>query len=71
MRTVTLRIQGMSCAHCQQAVRQALTAVAGVERAEVSLAEGRAEVAYDPERATLEALLAAVRQEGYEATLAE
>ena len=61
---LTLRIDGMSCAHCVRAVRDALAAVPGasVERVEV----GGATVAYDPTRTSPGALADAVRDAGYE-----
>lgn len=63
-----LDISGMSCGHCQKAVTGALEAVAGVTRAEVDLAKGLAVVEGEAEPA---ALIAAVEDEGYKATLRE
>jgi len=59
-----LKIDGMSCSHCTTAVQRALENVAGVKAATVDLKSGRAKVDGDAE---LEALLAAVRDEGYQA----
>jgi len=60
-----LKIDGMTCGHCVAAVKKALEKVPGVRAAQVELATGRARVEGDP---SLEALLAAVRDEGYQAT---
>lgn len=62
--TLMMRIDGMSCAHCVRAVRDALAEVPGatVERVDV----GGARVAYDPSRTSLAALAEAVRDAGYE-----
>ena len=62
--TLTLRIDGMSCAHCVRAVRDALAEVPGatVERVDV----GGATVAYDPLRTSPAQLADAVRDAGYE-----
>jgi len=62
--TLTLRIDGMSCAHCVRAVRDALADVPGatVERVDI----GGATVAYDPSRTSPAALADAVRDAGYE-----
>ncbi|AWN16764.1 heavy metal binding protein [Salinisphaera sp. LB1] len=58
----------MSCQHCVAAVNEALAEVDGVERVvQVDLDSGVAEVEGD---ADTQALLAAVREEGYEATMA-
>jgi copper chaperone len=67
MTTSTIRVTGMTCGHCVQAVGDALKSVPGVASADVNLDAGNAEVRYDEERTTPEALAAAVQEEGYEA----
>ncbi|MFO7545648.1 MAG: heavy metal-associated domain-containing protein [Trueperaceae bacterium] len=59
-----LEIQGMTCGHCQAAVKKALEKVGGVRSADVDLAGGRATV---EGTADLAALIAAVEDEGYRA----
>ena len=64
---ITLKIEGMSCKNCVAHVRQALSGVAGVAGpVEVSLETGRAQVPGSPDS---QALVAAVEEEGYSATL--
>ena len=63
-----LNITGMTCAHCQRAVKEALESVEGVQSASVDLDMGVARV--DGE-ADLEALMAAVEEEGYQAAPAD
>ncbi len=65
---IKLKVSGMTCEHCEKAVERALSGVAGVDKVVVvnrehneAVVEGQAEEA---------ALLAAVREEGYEAELA-
>ena len=65
---VLLKIDGMTCGHCVMGVKTALAGVPGVTgQVEVDLKTGQARVegAADPE-----ALMAAVRDEGFGATLA-
>ncbi len=62
--TTELKIEGMTCQHCQKSVEQALSAVNGVEKVEVNLAAGSARVAGN---AALAALVAAVEEEGFKA----
>jgi copper chaperone len=62
--STTLKVDGMTCMHCAGAVKQALEQVPGVEGADVSLEKGQAVVSGD---ADVQALVAAVRAEGYEA----
>ncbi len=60
-----LKIEGMTCGHCANAVRQALAAVPGVEQVtEVDVKRGIAVVQGKAETA---ALIAAVEEEGYSA----
>lgn len=60
--TTTLKIEGMTCGHCVQAVTKALKAVPGVVRADVVLDNGTAEVEGDVPVATLRA---AIEEKGY------
>jgi mercuric ion binding protein len=68
-RTVALRIEGMTCGGCAVAARKALERLDGVSKVEVSYEKQRAVVTYDPDRVTVEQLIAAVRQLGYTATV--
>jgi copper chaperone CopZ len=63
-----LRIGGMSCQRCVQAVFTALTPVEGITSAEVTI--GAATIEHDG-RATVEALREAIAVSGYDVTLAE
>jgi len=66
-KVVELTIEGMSCEHCVNAVTKALRSAPGVREASVSLEAKAARVEgedFDPQ-----ALVSAVREEGYEATL--
>jgi copper chaperone len=66
---LTLKIEGMTCGHCVMHVKQAIAKVPGVEGpVAVSLEKGEALVNGAP---VLEAVLAAVREEGYGASLAK
>ena len=63
-----LRIEGMSCQHCVNAVFTALTPVPGITSAQVSI--GAAVVEHDG-RATVEGMREAIRAAGYEVTAAD
>lgn len=62
-----LKVAGMTCANCQRHVGEALRAVPGVASAQVDLLFHRAVVSYDPARASVDDLVAAVRAAGYDA----
>ena len=64
MKTV-IQIEGMSCDHCVQHVKEALEAVTGVISAAVSLNAKTAEVEHGPE-VNLVMLKTAVEKAGYE-----
>lgn len=57
-----LTVEGMTCEHCQKAVKSALESVAGVTSAQVDLESGRARVEGS---ADLVNLVAAIEDEGY------
>lgn len=60
-----LKIEGMSCSHCEKSVQQALESVEGTKSVVVDLAAGRAKVEGSADAAHL---IAAVEAEGYRAT---
>jgi copper chaperone len=67
MATTTLKIEGMTCGHCVQAVTQALKGTDGVRDAQVDLQGGRAQVEYEEGRTNPGDLAAVVEDEGYTA----
>lgn len=64
MKTISLRVEGMSCGHCVKTVKDALEAVTGVQRAEVGIGRADVQVADDVDRA---ALIDALAREDYAA----
>jgi copper chaperone len=64
---ITLRIEGMTCNHCVMHVTRALKSLSGVNNAEVSLEKKNAEVSYDPSVVSLEEMIKAVNETGYQA----
>ncbi len=66
--TKSFTVAGMSCGHCEKAVREAAEQVPGVSSAVVDLKGGRATVSFDPGATTAAAIAAAIREAGYEAT---
>ncbi len=66
MKTITLKVLGMSCEHCVRAVTGALNALEGVQEARVNLPNSTAEVRFDPDRVSEEDLRQAVLDQGYD-----
>jgi Cu+-exporting ATPase len=66
LKQVNLPISGMTCASCVMHVEGGLSGVAGVEKASVNLANERATVQFDPDKANVDQMIAAVRDVGYD-----
>jgi copper chaperone len=62
----TIKVEGMSCMHCQLRVKKAVEAVEGVQRADVNLQNKQVTVDYEEGKANLEKIKAAIRESGYE-----
>lgn len=60
---LTVDIGGMSCGHCQKAVRGALESVDGVQIDEVAI--GRASMRFDAALVKPDAIAEAIRDAGY------
>ena len=67
METVELKVEGMDCAGCVKSVTRMLSGVPGVQNVDVSLAEARARVTYDPAKAGVAERKKAVQRAGYKA----
>jgi copper chaperone len=63
---ITLKVEGMSCAHCQRAVKEALERQ-GAQNVQVDLQKGLATVEGG---VNTDQLIAAVVEEGYQASVA-
>ena len=61
---IHLKITGMTCNHCVMHTNKALQSVPGVESVEVTLEPGAAKITGNADN---EALIAAVKDAGYEA----
>jgi Cu+-exporting ATPase len=66
---ITIPVGGMTCAACQAHVQNALARQPGVHDAAVNLLLNQAAVSYDPEVCSPDALVQAIRDTGYDATL--
>jgi copper chaperone CopZ len=68
MPTTILKIEGMTCDHCVRSVREALSSLPGVKKAEVSLVQKQA-VVQSEGPLDVPMALKAVEQEGYKAEI--
>jgi copper ion binding protein len=65
METVTLRVTGMTCGGCENAVKRALGRLEGVTAVEASHAQQSVSVTFDPGKATLDAIKERIGAAGY------
>jgi copper chaperone len=61
MATITLKVSGMKCGGCENAVRDAAKALGGVSEVKASHKEGTVQVEYDPGRTDENAIKQASR----------
>lgn len=67
--TLTLPVEGMTCASCVARVEKTLKKLDGVETASVNLATENVTLSFDPSKADLSTMAAAVEEAGYKLTL--
>jgi copper chaperone CopZ len=63
-----IRIEGMHCRKCEQAIVRALSEYPGVHEVEVDFASGQASVLYDRGSVSVKQLMQGVDDAGYSAT---
>ncbi|PAQ13432.1 copper chaperone CopZ [Bacillus sp. FJAT-42315] len=66
MEQTTLQVKGMTCGHCEKAVKSALLEVEGVKEVTVDLPTGSVAVAFDAEKATVAQMKETVEDQGYD-----
>lgn len=62
-----ISVDGMHCNHCKARVENALKALKGVKKFEVSLENGSATVAYVAKKITPDTIASVITQSGFEA----
>lgn len=67
--SVTLDMQNMTCAMCKFTIKKALQGVDGVEEANVDYDSKTADVTFNPQKTSIEALIKATTNAGYPATV--
>jgi Cu+-exporting ATPase len=69
--TLTLPVEGMTCASCVARVEKTLKKIDGVEIANVNLATETVALSFDPDRTSLDVLAKAVESAGYKLAIPE
>ncbi|MCL2361983.1 MAG: cation transporter [Defluviitaleaceae bacterium] len=65
MQEIILQVNGMTCAHCEKAVINALTDL-GVKTVKASAKKGTVSIAFFPEKVTLDAIKIEIKEMGYD-----
>ena len=66
MENTTIAVGGMTCMGCVASVKRVLDGVTGIASAEVTLDPAQARVSYDPAKASLQTIKAAISDAGYD-----
>jgi mercuric ion binding protein len=67
--SVILDMQNMTCALCKFTIKKALQSVEGVEETNVDYGSKTADVTFNPQKTSVEALIKATTDAGYPATV--
>jgi len=63
-----IRIEGMHCHKCEQAIQKSLSRLPGVHEVEVDFNSGQASVLFDRSAVTIKQLMDGVEEAGYHAS---
>lgn len=61
-------VEGMSCSHCENSIKNAVGALNGVNKVAVDLNTKKVTIDFDPEKVTGKAILEAIEDQGYDVT---
>ncbi|MFQ3544797.1 copper chaperone CopZ [Halobacillus rhizosphaerae] len=63
---LTLEVNGMTCEHCEKAVKGALEELEGVHGVDVDVSSGKVDVTYDESYVSKSLMKEAIEAQGYE-----
>jgi copper chaperone len=66
MEIATLKVEGMSCNHCVNAIESNVGKLQGVSNVKVSLDNGTVEVSFDRSKVSKEAMIDVIEEQGYD-----
>ncbi len=64
-RTLTIPVEGLTCAGCEKKVEERLTGIEGVEQVSADAKRQTVQVAYDLQKTRLSAIEAAIQETGF------
>ncbi len=69
MKNIIIKIKGMGCQNCVNAVTESLTELEGISKINVSLEKESAEVEFDESKINADKMIAAIKELEYEASV--
>ncbi|HHY82787.1 MAG TPA: copper chaperone CopZ [Clostridiales bacterium] len=66
MERTVLKVEGMSCSHCENAVKKSVGALDGVSAVTVDLKGKTVTVDYDSSKVTIDRIKAEIEDQGYD-----
>ncbi|USK34983.1 copper chaperone CopZ [Bacillus sp. F19] len=66
MQNVKLNVSGMSCGHCVKSVEGSVGKLEGVNEVKVHLEDGKVDVAFNPEKVSLDKIKETIDDQGYD-----
>ncbi len=66
MTQITLSVPDISCGHCKSSIEGAVNPLKGVDAATVAIDDRNVAIDYDGAETTLESIVAAIDEQGYE-----
>ncbi len=66
MTQITLSVPDISCGHCKSSIEGAVAPLEGVNTAVVAIDDRNVAIEYDGTEATMEAIVSAIDEQGYE-----
>ncbi|UFU00694.1 copper chaperone CopZ [Radiobacillus kanasensis] len=66
MENVTIKVEGMSCNHCVNAIEGSVGRLTGVKAVQVDLQGGSVAVSYDSEKVELSEIKETIEDQGYD-----
>ena len=66
MENVIIKVEGMSCSHCENAIKKAVGTMGGVDKVSVNLELKSVTVDFDASVVTLDHIKQAIEDQGYD-----
>ena len=66
MENINLKVPGMSCSHCEKAIKGALAELAGIGTVKIDLDSKDVNIDYDPASTGPDKIKAAIEDQGYD-----